>query len=122
MKNYILFTIFILSAIVRMQAQQTYFISTEGNDSATGLSQASAWKSIEKVNSVTFQPGDKILFKKGDTWYGQLKMHGSGIAEKPILLSSYGNGTARPVINIGEAEGAGILLHDVSFWEVMAWK
>ena len=61
MKNYILFTIFILSAIVRMQAQQTYFISTEGNDSATGLSQASAWKSIEKVNSVTFQPGDKIL-------------------------------------------------------------
>ena len=118
MKNYIFFTIFILSAIVRVQAQQTYFISTQGNDSATGLSQSDAWKSIEKVNSVTFQPGDKVLFKKGETWYGQLKMKGSGTAEKPILLSSYGNGTARPVINIGEAEGAGILLHDVSFWEV----
>ena len=108
----------VLLAVTTVTAQQkTYFVSPDGNDAADGLSVATAWKSLEKVNSVEFQPGDKILFESGKTWYGQLYMKGSGSEGQPITISSYG-GKCRPVINIGRAEGAGIRIHNQSWWTV----
>ncbi|MCI1686418.1 MAG: right-handed parallel beta-helix repeat-containing protein [Prevotella sp.] len=101
------------------QAQnKTYYVSPEGNDNSSGLSAITAWKSINKVNGVIFKPGDKILFEKMGIWHGQLRLQGSGIAGDPIILSSYGEGTQRPVINMGDAEGAAILLHNRSWWEI----
>ena len=97
--------------------QKTYFVSPTGNDSADGLSAASAWKSLDKVNATTFAPGDKILFEAGKVWYGQLWMKGSGAEDQPITIASYG-GEQRPVINIGRAEGAGIRIHNQSWWIV----
>lgn len=97
--------------------QKTYFVSPGGNDSSDGLSVKGAWKTIAKVNSMVFQPGDKILFESGATFEGQLKPLGSGSEGNPITLSSFG-GEARPVIDFGEAEGAGILLENVSWWEI----
>ena len=94
---------------------KTYFVSPDGNDRASGLSIKDAWKTIERVNQAVFQPGDKILFKSGAIWYGQLKLQGSGEPEKPILMSVYG-GKERPIINIGKAEGAGIRLENQSWW------
>ena len=83
------------------QAQnKTYYVSPEGNDNSSGLSAITAWKSINKVNGVIFKPGDKILFEKMGIWHGQLRLQGSGIAGDPIILSSYGEGTQRPVINM----------------------
>ena len=82
---------------------------------------AQAWKTIDKVNSVVFQPGDKILFESGKTFYGQLMPKGSGTEEAPIVMSSFG-GSARPVINFGDAEGAGILLENVDHWEVLGME
>lgn len=96
---------------------KTYFISPNGNDNASGLSIQLAWKSLDKVNSVMFLPGDKVLFESGATWKGQLKLQGSGAEGNPILLSGYG-GEARPIINIGDAEGAGIRLCNQSWWEI----
>src|SRR5271157_2730367 len=96
---------------------KTYFISPNGDDSQSGLSVKEAWKTIDKVNQTTFQPGDQVLFKSGCVWNGQLKPQGSGEAGKPIIMSSYG-GEARPVINIGKAEGAAIRLTNQSGWEI----
>ena len=100
---------------------KTYFVSPDGNDAASGLSVKDAWKSIDKVNSFVFQPGDKVLFESGKTFYGQLKVQGSGVEGKPITLSSFG-GPERPVINFGAAEGAGILLENVDHWEVVGME
>lgn len=97
--------------------QKTYFVSPGGNDSSDGLSVKGAWKTIAKVNSMVFQPGDKILFESGATFKGQLKPLGAGAEGNPITLSSFG-GEARPIIDFGEAEGAGILLENVSWWEI----
>ena len=97
--------------------QRTYFVSPGGDDSSDGLSVEGAWKTIAKVNGTVFQPGDKILFESGATFKGQLKPRGSGSEGNPIVLSSYGGGE-RPVIDFGEAEGAGILLENISYWEV----
>lgn len=70
---------------------------------------------MDKVSRTVFQPGDNVLFEAGATWKGQLRLQGSGAKGHPILLSGYG-GKAKPVINIGEAEGAGIRLENQSWW------
>ena len=118
MRKLFLSLLALLAAAAVFAQNKTYFVSAQGNDSADGLSVATAWKSIGKVNSVTFQPGDRILFRKGDTFYGQIAVKGSGKEGNPITMSSYGDGPGRPVINLGAAEGAGILMENVSHWEV----
>ena len=78
-----------------------YYVKTGGNDSASGLSDNTAWGTISKVNRVwsagTFAPGDSILFKRGNTFYGTIVITGSGSDGSPIHLGAYGTGN-RPVI------------------------
>lgn len=109
---------FLLAATVAVAAQQkTYYVSASGNDNADGLSVRNAWRTLDKINSIEFQPGDKILLESGNVWYGQLKLKGSGAEGEPIVISSFG-GKSRPVINIGRAEGAGIWIDNQSWWNV----
>ncbi|MCK5692301.1 MAG: hypothetical protein KAI08_05615, partial [Bacteroidales bacterium] len=54
--------------------ERTYYISEDGDDSNTGLSEGRAWQSIEKVNEQDFAPGDRILFRGGDTFQGTLSL------------------------------------------------
>src|SRR3989339_484232 len=84
----------------------TYYISsTDGDDTCTGLSQspyttgltACPIKTLTKLNTKTFSPGDSILFKKGDTFYGSITVSQSGTAGNPITFSSYGSGE-KPII------------------------
>ena len=73
---------------VEVQAEEsagtTYYIDYDGGDDGNpGTSEEDAWSSLEKINSTTFEPGDKILFQKGDVWTGQLSPKGSGEKETP---------------------------------------
>ena len=76
-----------------------YYVSSSGNDANNGLSESTPWKTISKVNSSfsAFQPGDRILFKRGDTFYGTLVIKKSGLVGTPITIGAYGTG-AQPVI------------------------
>jgi len=78
-----------------------YVDATGGDDNNNGRSDATAWKTISKVNSFNFQPGDAILFKKGETWREQVTISSSGSEGNPIIYSSYGTGP-KPVINLAE--------------------
>jgi len=84
-------------------SQTTYFVSSSGgNDSHTGTSPSSAWKTIDKVNQQTFSPGDIILFKRGDTWEGeQLEVADySGTETNMITFAAYPEtGTEKPIIS-----------------------
>ena len=94
-----------------------YVDSKSGNDDSDGTSVATAWKSLTKVNATTFHPGDRILFKSGSVWTGQLWPKGSGSAEHPIVIDKYG-GDVLPLINgAGLAEDA-VLLKNQEYWEV----
>ena len=81
----------------------TYYVSqSTGDDSLDGLAAAKAgangpWKTLAKA-STEYKPGDSILLKKGDTWNEELTPKGSGTPEKPILISSYGQGN-KPLID-----------------------
>jgi hypothetical protein len=94
-----------------------FYISPEGNDSNSGLSEDAAWKTIERVNRETFQAGSAILFEAGGVWNGQMRPRGEGKPGKPIIISSYGKGS-KPIINMGETEGVGIQLVNQSWWEI----
>ena len=78
-----------------------YVDATEGNDSNDGTSPESAFQTIEKVNTIEFQPGDQILFQCGEEWTGALKPQGSGVEGAPIVIASYGEGD-KPVLKPGE--------------------
>ena len=75
-----------------------YYISNNGNDANSGTSSDQAWKTIEKANTVTLEPGDSLLFESGGFWMGELEPKGSGAENARITIDQYGVG-AKPVIN-----------------------
>lgn len=81
----------------------TYYVSSTGDDGNSGTSEETAWKTLAKVNSSTFSPGDIIAFKRGDTWREQLTIPSNGRSANPISFNSYGSG-AKPRILGSEIE------------------
>ena len=96
----LLFTILISS---QLHPANYYVDSMLGNDSFNGLSESSAWKSINKINQRNFNAGDQILFKRGQTFTGKITLiNDSGTLSQPIVISAYGdNNLPKPVINAG---------------------
>jgi hypothetical protein len=93
-----LFTFLFLTLLVTAGFAATYYVdATRPDDSGTGLSTAAAWKTLNKVNSKTFQPGDQILLKRGCIWREQLIPSSSGTAASPIIIDAYGTGN-NPVL------------------------
>ena len=69
MRNLILFSIaihFLLLGCVNCdnnsKTNRYYINSQTGNDTNNGISINSPWKSLKKLEEITFQPGDSILF------------------------------------------------------------
>ena len=96
MKKLILVILLFISAAVKAT---DYYVKISGNNANTGLSDAQAWATIAKVNSAfsNMRPGDRILFNRGDSFYGTLKITKSGLAGSPIMIGAYGSGE-KPVI------------------------
>ncbi len=69
----------------------TFYVSPAGNDTNSGTSVATAWKTINKVNGTTFAPGSIILFQGGSAFSGLIYFApGTGGTHlAPITLSSY---------------------------------
>jgi hypothetical protein len=73
----------------------TYYVSSStGNDSNSGTSSGAAWQTIAHVNAQTFQPGDSILFRRGDVWNESLVPPSSGTSGNAIAFDAYGSGAA----------------------------
>jgi len=85
----------LLLCLISFTATATdYYVSSSGNDSANGLSSSTPWRTISKVNAEfsKLNPGDRILFKRGDVFYGTITVSKSGTASSPITINSYGTG------------------------------
>lgn len=74
-----------------------YYVSATGNDAQAGTSEATAWQTIAKVNTQTLSAGDRVLFRRGDVFYGKLIVKNGGNSSNRIIYGSYGIG-AKPVI------------------------
>ncbi len=103
----------------------TYYVSqSTGDDSLDGLAAAKAgakgpWKTLAKA-SIEYKPGDSILLKRGDTWNEEFTPKGSGTPERPILISSYGQGN-KPLIDREDykQDRTGIRLDNKSGYKVV---
>jgi parallel beta-helix repeat protein len=93
----IFFIVLLFSLYSACWAANYYVDVTNGNDSNNGLSETTAWKTIAKVNASKFNPGDQILFKRGNVWREQLTIPSSGAAGQPVIFGAYGSGD-KPVI------------------------
>ena len=81
------------------RASATFYVDAKnGSDKNDGMSPEKAFKSLFKVSSKYYQPGDKILFKKGCTFSGGLVINGYGLANSRIEIGTYGSGS-QPVIS-----------------------
>ena len=90
------------SFVIDKLTARTFYVAADGSDSNDGLSPETPFQTLEKVNTLTLIPGDKILFKKGDTFQGTLRPQGSGAEGAPIVIASYGQGNVKPIL---EAKG-----------------
>ncbi len=108
------FSLLLLNLSIMVSATD-YFIKNGGNDQHDGTSDATAWATVERVNTAftSMKPGDKILFKRGETFYGTIKIKSSGTSGSPIVIGAYGTGdnpviTGFTVISSWTNEGNGI--------------
>ncbi len=97
----------------------TYYISLAGNDSNSGNSPSSPWRTIGKVDAGHYQAGDRILFQGGQTFSGSLNFaanswSATAAAANPVTIASYGTGSA--TINSGVA--GGFLAHNVAGFDL----
>lgn len=80
-----------------------YLSNNDGDDNNDGHTPDTAWKSFEKLQSVTFGPGDHIYLDAQSTWSGvQFRPEGSGAEGAPIVLTKYNDGgdsSKRPILN-----------------------
>ena len=88
-----------------------YYVSNEGDDTADGKSPQTAWKTLAKVNSYTFNAGDAVLLRRGDTWYENIN------AQNGVSYSAYGTGTKPRVFKAYNAmQGTWVLTDTPNIW------
>jgi parallel beta-helix repeat protein len=86
------------------------YVSPNGSDSAPGTSEATAWKTLSRVQQAldagTLRPGATVAFQRNETFPGTLKLtaQNSGTPAAPLTFGAYGVG-APPVIDGGGTLG-----------------
>ena len=99
--KYLFFSILILLSFY-CRATNYYFSNNNGIDSRSNIqaqNSATPWKTIDKLNSnfSIIKPGDSILFKRGEIFYGSLLITNSGTSTQSIIFGAYGDGD-KPII------------------------
>lgn len=80
-------------------AAATYYIDAAGGDDAnSGLAATCAWRTLGHQQLRRLKAGDRVLLKRGGTYYGQLELSGKGTAAQPVSIGSYGTGGLPAVV------------------------
>ena len=102
-----------------------YVDPTSGNDCYNGTSPSTAWRTIGQVNNSMpiFGPGDRVLFKRGETFTGSsLIIRKGGTSSNPLVFGAYGIGnkplfsgySSDTVIYTHTAGLVGVALEDIA--------
>lgn len=77
----------------------SYYVSNNGNDLQDGLTPATAWATLNKINTTDLKSGDGVFFERGGLWRSepwQAKPphcdDGVLYAQKGVTYSAYGEG------------------------------
>ena len=106
MNKQIKYQVFVLLLSFSLFAQNQYYLSSStGNDNNNG-SQTQPWKTLSKLSNTSLGPGDKVYFKKGDTFRGHYVVNGSGTEGNPITFTTYGSGN-QPILSGSDHDDGG---------------
>jgi hypothetical protein len=106
----------VMLSTLTLQATDYYVNSSTGNDAHAGTTIGQPFRSIDKINSLTFKPGDKILFAAGQVFPGELRLMGvHGLPHQPIVVDSYAPAQLGHFIINAKGKSNGILVQDCSF-------
>src|SRR5262245_38776340 len=82
-----------LSAALLSGSAASYYLDCDaGQDANDGVSPATAWRTIDRMNRMVYRPGDRLCLKRGCAWHGAgFKASGNGSPGNPIVLTDYGS-------------------------------
>jgi hypothetical protein len=101
-------------AIINIAQAATYYVSQSGSDSNTSEQAKSIdtpWQTISRVNYANLQPGDSVLFKRGDIFRGNL-IPQSGSSSGYITYGAYSTGEKPKILG-------SIQKNEISDWELL---
>ena len=106
--------------LVYMNEGVYYLDSVSGDDSAEGLSPATAWRSLDKLNYTVSAPGSVILFRAGQVFRGSLRPS-SGTSAKRLTYGGFGEGE-RPILqnSVDLSSVSGWALSESGVWKAKA--
>lgn len=90
--------------------------AVNGDDRNDGLTPSSAFATLERINESELLPGTTVALKSGSIFTGTLKPKNGGTVDKPVRITSYGEGPL-PIINGNGAENA-VEIRNLSYIEV----
>ncbi|MDL1975808.1 MAG: right-handed parallel beta-helix repeat-containing protein [Deltaproteobacteria bacterium] len=93
------FTFLLFLCIDPCFSQIYYVNASNGSDTNDGLTGETAYKTLSRVSSFSFLPGDSILLKRGETWNERLSFPSSGSEGNPITIGAYGTGNKPKITN-----------------------
>lgn len=103
-RNILLFTLTFTLLIIQYHSSfaARYYFSSSGDDSRTAAQAQNPdtpWRTINKLNAVmrSLQPGDEVLFKRGDVFVGTIEVSRAGNPGRPLVFGAYGSGP-KPII------------------------
>ena len=99
-KGLLIFLIFSTNSVF---ATDYYFSDTLGDDTRTSVAAqnpTTPWKTINQLNLffANLKAGDRIFFKRGDVFQGNIIVKKSGTLALPIIFDAYGTGD-KPIIS-----------------------
>lgn len=94
---FLLFSFFVTASVVVAAVPRTFYVdAARGDDAHDGLKPETAWQSLAKVSRAPLGPGDRVLFRRGQIWRGQL-IPGSGDPQGDVTYGAFGEG-AKPIL------------------------
>jgi hypothetical protein len=113
----LLIGLLVTPSMLARAAGETYYVSTSGLDNNDGLTELTPFKTLDKVNSLDLEPGDRVLFKCGDVWQGeQLVIDDSGVSGDSITFGSYPEDCANKPTFSGSLPITGWAVHSGSIY------
>lgn len=84
---------FAIEEVNRTYGRDYYISSINGNNNNDGSTSSKAWETLDKINDIELQPGDRVLLESGSVFTnGFLHIKGSGSQVAPIEIDKYGEG------------------------------
>lgn len=78
-------------ADVEVQERRIYYVAANGSDEADGLTASTAWRTLAKVNA-SLPAGAEVRLRRGDVFYGPLRIKSGLNADRPTVVTSFGEG------------------------------